>query len=696
MSRKLTQSLYSRPEQQVFNDVSKIQDLMQRLKISSAVDPQSHLSKIEAALLQLGHDLAIQDQLTHGANSTSTVTTGYHPTANAICVSQWTKWLIAMMQENQGPHQEKRGFSAASTLIDGVHVTSFDTDPALIVVAHDKDSHQTGEESDNDLEVDLAKAALDTGTKAFEAQEWKDANSLLMEGLRLLQQLSARQRTFCDLFSLHYKLAKCAYHTRHPVEAEEALQSLIEQSAETEKQRVYILEARHFLAQVYIKLGQVENARSSCEKSLQGRRRLLGKQSKAAMESLALMAHIYVLQDNRALAKSCLSMIHEDNRDAILAGVEASIGPTVEHLDFASLLRPPGPAQGYGATPTIPVKSPARGHERPMSGLSTDELLPPDMRFLTIRSSSSAASVTSATSTDTRIPLQAFLHETSAYNPSALATPSFRTHDSSKFNSVSRKAILDKIGCQPRDRIEEAVCASDLTSLISLLAKKKPFWRSGPRKRGRSERVTALHFAALFGETDMAQRLLDAGYNINDIPFGYSTPLSPLHFAIGARQPGMVQFLVDRGAKSQEPDTWATLAGQLLSRAWLVKTMAGEDRDAVPVKILEIMQILLKAGWNLNKAIDKSGKTVLHQAVGFWTGAYKWDLELRRTVTEFLCEQGADPKKADGEGRTPFDLALVSEHQDLIALLSVHMASKQRRQNEVELVELPVYAYDRG
>lgn len=108
------------------------------------------------------------------------------------------------------------------------------------------------------------------------------------------------------------------------------------------------------------------------------------------------------------------------------------------------------------------------------------------------------------------------------------------------------------------------------------------------------------------------------------------------------------------------------------------------------------MQILLKAGWNLNEAIDKSGKTVLHQAVGFWTGAYRWDLELRRTITEFLCEEGADPKKADGEGRTPFDLALGSEHQDLIVLLSVNMGSKQRRQNEVELVELPGHAYDRG
>lgn len=121
----------------------------------------------------------------------------------------------------------------------------------------------------------------------------------------------------------------------------------------------------------------------------------------------------------------------------------------------------------------------------------------------------------------------------------------------------------------------------------------------------------------------MAQRLLDAGYNINDVPFGYSTSLSPLHFAIGARQVRMVKFLIDRGAKPQKPDSWATLVSHLLSRAWLRKTMAEEDRDAVPAKIIDIMYILLKAGWNINAPVDHLGKTVLHQAANFATGAHK-------------------------------------------------------------------------
>lgn len=81
--------------------------------------------------------------------------------------------------------------------------------------------------SEDDLDTDLAKAAMATGTKAFEAQEWEEAISLLQEALRILQQLPKQQRVFCDIFTLHYKLAVCVYHTQEPVIAEMALMSLV-------------------------------------------------------------------------------------------------------------------------------------------------------------------------------------------------------------------------------------------------------------------------------------------------------------------------------------------------------------------------------------------------------------------------------------------------------------------------------------
>ena len=175
-----------------------------------------------------------------------------------------------------------------------------------------------GDDSDDDLDTDLAKAALETGTKAFKAQEWEEADSLLQEALRVLQQLPKQQRTFCDIFGLHYKLAVCAYHLQEPADAEEALMSLVHQSASSNEQREHIYDAAHLLSLLYIRMGQVDRARSECEKALQARRRLLGKLSDASLESTALMAHIYVLLNNHARAKSCLAMIPEERRDVVL------------------------------------------------------------------------------------------------------------------------------------------------------------------------------------------------------------------------------------------------------------------------------------------------------------------------------------------------------------------------------------------
>lgn len=109
--------------------------------------------------------------------------------------------------------------------------------------------------------------------------------------------------------------------------------------------------------------------------------------------------------------------------------------------------------------------------------------------------------------------------------------------------TVSRKEILDKIGCQPRDHIEDAVCEGNNSALATFLGKKTDFFRSKLRKRVRPERVTALHFTGLFGEIDMARSLINSNSNINEVPFGYRTSLTPLKFAIGARKVDMVEFL---------------------------------------------------------------------------------------------------------------------------------------------------------
>ena len=635
--------------------------------------------------------------------------------SSSIRVTEWVSTLDSIRRD--------QGLSDPSEMVSNLPpVCPGDERPTVVTCSSPTQNHEqkqvaidaTGADSEDDLDTDLAKAALENGTKAFEKQDWEEANSFLHEALQLLQKLSEQQREFCDIFVLQYKLAICAYHTQPPTDAEEAFTSLIQQQASSAEQRGYMYHAQHLLSCLYIRTGQFDRARSECEKALQARRRLLGKRSDASLESTALMGHIYTLLNNRTRAKSYLSMIPEECRDAILSTIEESLGTKVEHLDAPALLSrsiseesdlevksiqsrlsassigQPMVDRCYGPVSSRFSQAPAAGPRQPQYHVP-----PAKENFKNVQSVSLAAlsfsndrSGSRGTDRESQREDYSSILKAPTVIPLSPSEPP-EEEDIFRGKTLSRKEILDKVGCQPKDRIEEAVCNGDSLALVNLLNKKKDSWRSKFRKHIRPERVTALHFAALFGEVEIARRLLGSGFNINEVPFGYSTSLSPLKFAVGARQVDMVNFLVQNGAKPSEPDTWSILAAQLMNRSWLMKTMSESEKVSTPDRIIGVLKILLENGWDINIPFETTGGTVLHQAVTFWTGSYKWDLVVRATVTSFLCEMGADPHQANKQGKTPYEIALASGHEELLLVLDRRGKHKDLDHRPAQIFELP-------
>lgn len=707
-----------RADRGLARELGKLQDVIEKLQRSSEANLQSRPSHTEAILMQCAREVIVKGTAVYEASLAAESVAGGQGAANSnIPAAGWVSTLESLRRDERisdpsGMESNVSSIFSGSETYQYTTVTSATSGQRALREGEAVDT--VADDSDDDLDTDLAKAALDTGTKAFEAQGWEEAESLLQEALRILQQLPKQKRAFCDMFSLQYKLAVCAYHTQEPADAEEALLSLVQQSASSDEQRRYICDAVHLLSHLYIRIGQVDRARSECERALQARRRLLGKQSDASLESTALMAHIYNLLNNPARAKLYLAMIPEACRDAVQKTVEESLPTKVEHLNSSPLptrsisgdsdpaveriqsrLSASYPAQPlenrcYGPVPARMSQSPAvslrQSHQRTPSNKAGLE----DLQSVTVRSLPSTEETSESRATRRESASEIYSTYPEALTTTAVS-PGERPKAKNPFEgkTLSRKEILDKIGCQPRDQIEEAVCDGDHSTLTSLLNRKKDFWRSKLRKRVRPERVTALHFAALFGEIDMARRLLDSGFNINEVPFGYSTSLTPLKFAIGTRQVDMVEFLIGNGAKPSEPDSWSTLAGQLMNRSWLTKTMSEAEKEYVPYRMIAILRILLKHGWDVNAPFETSGGTVLHQAVGFWTGSNRWDMNLRTAVTSFLCERGADPFQANTDGKTPYDMASASAHQDLLLILDRGSRQKTSIGGPAELVELP-------
>jgi hypothetical protein len=686
-----------------------------KLQTSLEANSQSPISTTELTLLQCAREVLTKGTAMHEANiATESVAGGQGAGNNNIRVAQWVNTLEAIRRD-QRHSDHSLMFSNVPSVFSEDEAHTFVTNATSTQRGLQKGEADdaVGDSSDDDLDTDLAKAALDTGTKAFEAREWEEADSLLQETLRVLQHLPKQQRAFCDIFSLQYKLAVCAYHMQEPPDAEEALMSLVQQSANSDDQRGYIYDGVHLLSLLYIRMGQVDRARAECEKALQARRRLLGKRSDASLESTALMAHIYDLLNNRARAKSCLAMIPEARRSDVLQTVEESLGTKVGPLDssspltgstskdsdlvskpiqsklYASPLALQMENRCYGPVPATILQSPADSLQPSYQPIPSIKAGVEDLQSVTVTSSSSTEERGELRSTKIERMNDDHSADLQVLGAAALSpSEAPRAIEAFESKTLSRKEILDKIGCQPRDPIEEAVCKGDHTTFASLLNKKNNFWRSKLRKRIRSERVTALHFASLFGEIDMARRLLASNFNINEAPFGYTVSLTPLKFAIGARQVDIVEFLTANAARPSQPDSWSTLAGQLMNRSWLRKTMSEAEKEHVPNRMIEILRILLKHGWDINAPFETSGETVLHQAVTFWTGSYRWDLKLRAALTSFLCERGADPLQTNAQGKNSYDMALASGHQDLLLVLDQSSTKRVPYRRSAEPVEL--------
>lgn len=688
-----------------------------RLQASSPSDASAVDSNVEATLMQCTRELIVEYTALYKSKPVEEylIESQGAKTSN-IRVAEWVSTLKSIRQHHRLSDSSDTvskvplsGFSGEEAHTIGTSMTSGrQSSPQHNAVSVSKEE----DEFDDDLETDLAKVALGTGTRAFEAQYWEEANPFLQEALKILQQLPEQKRGFCDIFDLQYKLAVCAYHLQEPLDAEQALRSLIHQPGRSDKQSGHICDAAHLLSCLYIRTGQIERARAECEKALQGRRRLLGKRSDAALESTALMAHISGLLKNRARAQSYLAMIPEARRETILEVVEKLLGTTVEQPGLWSLLSgsivgtpdmgAPRLESGLSSSSLVlPTRnhrqisnsttsqSSATGPWLPNQSATPSGSRPEDLRSVTVTSLASAEEKREVGAMDGKGQSDGFSASSETFSPTALSLNDPPEVDKNlKGRFLSRKEILDKIGCHPKDRIEEAVCDSDYSTFVTILNKKKNVWRTKFRKHIRPERVTALHFAALFGEIAMAQRLLVSSFNVNEIPFGYSTNLTPLRFAIGARQVDMVEFLITNGARPSGVESWSSLAGQLMNRSWLMKTMSETEREYIPGQMIAILKVLLKQGWNVNVPFDAAGVTILHQAVGFWTGSYRWDMNLRASMTSFLCQKGADSYQASRDGTTPYAIALASGHQDLLLILDQHSRIQELGDGQAEPVEL--------
>ena len=163
---------------------------------------------------------------------------------------------------------------------------------------------------------------------------------------------------------------------------------------------------------------------------------------------------------------------------------------------------------------------------------------------------------------------------------------------------------------------------------------------------------TPLHVASITGTSDVVQWLLNHGADVNAQHNQLCTPIGmAIHF--GHLQ--VVRMLIECNADIEVQTKFGSPLHQATSG----------DRGGQ----VGIMQILLDRGANPN-ARDNGGSTPLHSLAKGYPGTSTFEM------THLLLKYGAIIDSEDNEGRTPLQLALEYDRQDIETCLREHGAMR--------------------
>ena len=205
--------------------------------------------------------------------------------------------------------------------------------------------------------------------------------------------------------------------------------------------------------------------------------------------------------------------------------------------------------------------------------------------------------------------------------------------------------------------IHKAAKEGDFETVKKLLAKDPKLLNTGNRLQ-----QTPLLLASFGGHADIVLFLIDKGAKI-DQPDSFGA--TPLHMAVLGSQTEIVELLVSKGADVN-----------IKTRNGKIPLQMAFEKDAP-----DIVEVFIKQGLAVNSSINQYGRTLLHEAAIM--GKIK--------TVSFLIDKGAALDAKDKAGKSPLDFALICDYPKVAELL----ISKGAKTGETPTMEV-VYIANAG
>ena len=253
-------------------------------------------------------------------------------------IEPWVQQLIRVEEEAESVTMDPAISSSSEEFesTDIISPTGHDSTHSEVTEPESIEHEFNPEEDFNlDLMLSLARA----GKKHFDNSNPEQAKENLDLSLQYAKKLTPRRYSEQSrpLTEVRLMLGSIYLQRRELKKAHDHLVTLVKETAPSNDNRLLLHDAQYKLARVYLLEKNFDNAQVACQKCMQGRGRLLGKESQPYFEAIQLLVLIYHGKGSHLEADVMLQKLPKDLHEETASRLQA---PNAERSSM-SLAAPP-------------------------------------------------------------------------------------------------------------------------------------------------------------------------------------------------------------------------------------------------------------------------------------------------------------------------------------------------------------------
>ena len=607
-------------------------------------------------------------------------------------IEKWIKELQAVEDEDKSEPVEPRLKSMLpEVMLSTPAPIAISTEESRISASASTETDYTPEhviddEDADDFEQDFVNRLIAEGKKHFQNDNRAQAADHLTRALGRADQFSKASYKSIDLTETRSILATLLIQERELDEAEQYLLALLGESTPSEQNNRFICQAHYQLARLYLMRKGYEDARSHCQKAINGRARLDGKKSEPYFRAVQLLTVISSGTGSDPETEVLLKMLPEDMREETRRQIHGANRAVV--FDSSPL------PQSQGSGSRIGPLAPSKRRHYSNADSAMDEHSSANINESAIPSSSANGGPGSirvrATSTitdrDTCVAQLAQAGYSGDFNASQALSWAIK-HGRVRIvhfllegypvirpkRRFSRKLEDDQITKQvdpngsSKDKAKPLMLAiSSKQVLIVKLLLERGARLTIKDEKGRTPLVKAVEV----GNTEVIKLLLE-----KEVPIQSQGAWSPWHEAAQQGHAHVLRLFLKRGANIDAQDGAGATALKIAA------ALGHRDACSLLIDELAVIDIPAKDGWTPLISSIRNGHTAVteilirhHASVNQQNGKQQTPLSVaacegRVEEARMLLEYHANLEKADDRGYTPLMTASREGHVEIVQLL---------------------------